>query len=77
MNIVNKVTLKTLKKNRTRTIVTIIGVILSAAMITAVTTFISSMQALMVNSVIGKAGPWQASINAVPWSVARNESGIE
>lgn len=77
MNIVNKVTLKTLKKNRTRTIVTIIGVILSAAMITAVTTFISSMQALMVNSVIGKAGPWQASINAVPWSVARNESGNE
>lgn len=74
MNIVNKVTLKALRKNKTRTIVTIIGVILSAAMITAVTTFISSMQALMVNSVIRSAGPWQASLDAIPWSVAREEA---
>ena len=35
MNIFNKVAMQGLKKNRTRTIVTIIGVILSAAMITA------------------------------------------
>ena len=32
MNIFNKVTLESLKKNRTRTIVTIIGIMLSAAM---------------------------------------------
>ena len=32
MNVLNRVTWNTLKKNRTRTIVTIIGVILSAAM---------------------------------------------
>ena len=38
MNIFNKVTLQSMKKSRTRTIVTIIGVILSAAMITAVAT---------------------------------------
>ena len=38
MNIFNKVAMQGLKKNRTRTIVTIIGVVLSAAMITAVTT---------------------------------------
>ena len=43
MNIFNKVTLQSLKKNRTRTIVTIIGIILSAAMICAVTTFASSI----------------------------------
>ena len=36
MNIFAKVTLQTLKKNRVRTIVTIIGIILSCAMITAV-----------------------------------------
>ncbi len=34
-----KVALESLKKNRTRTVVTIIGIILSAAMICAVTTF--------------------------------------
>ena len=32
MNIFNKVTLQSLKKNKTRTVVTIIGIILSAAM---------------------------------------------
>lgn len=42
MNILNKVTLKTLRKNKVRTIVTIIGIILSAAMLTAVTTAVSS-----------------------------------
>ena len=39
MNIFNKVTLQSMKKSRTRTIVTVIGVVLSAAMITAVATF--------------------------------------
>ncbi len=43
MNVFNKVTLQSLKKNKTRTIVTIIGIILSAAMICAVTTFVSSI----------------------------------
>lgn len=37
MNVFNKVTLESLKKNRTRTIVTIIGIMLSAAMICAST----------------------------------------
>ena len=44
MNVFNKVTLESLKKNRTRTIVTIIGIMLSAAMICASTTLVSSMQ---------------------------------
>ncbi len=70
MNIVNKVTLKTLKKNKTRTIVTIIGVILSAAMITAVTTFVSSMQQTMVTYEVTTAGPWQASLDLIPYGVA-------
>ena len=33
MNVFSKVTLESLKKNRTRTIVTIIGIMISAAMI--------------------------------------------
>ncbi len=36
MNILNKVTRKTLNKNKVRTLVTIIGIVLSAAMFTGV-----------------------------------------
>ena len=48
MNIFHKVTLQSMKKSRTRTIVTVIGVILSAAMITAVTTFSVSLLNYMI-----------------------------
>ena len=58
MNVLNRVTWNTLKKNRTRTIVTIIGVVLSAAMITAVTAFVSTMQDYMIRSVISQDGEW-------------------
>ncbi|MDR0287501.1 MAG: hypothetical protein LBI03_07360, partial [Clostridiales bacterium] len=58
MNILNNITLKNLKQIRTRTIVTIIGVILSAAMITAVTTFIVSLQDYLVQTVISQTGNW-------------------
>lgn len=59
MNILNKVTLANLKKNRTRTLVTIIGVILSVAMVTAVTTSIVSLQDHMVKNTISSTGNWQ------------------
>jgi len=58
MNIFNKVTLQSLKKSRTRTIVTVIGVVLSAAMITAVATFGVSLLNYMVNGSIAKYGGW-------------------
>lgn len=63
MNVLNRVTWNTLKKNRTRTIVTIIGVILSAAMITAVTTFVSTMQDYMIRSGIAQDGEWHLRFN--------------
>lgn len=68
MNVFNKVTLQGLKKSRTRTAVTIIGVILSAAMITAVTTFISSMQNYMVQNVIASDGDWHVEFTDVDYS---------
>ena len=40
-NVFTRLTAKTLKANRTRTMVTIIGILLATAMLTAVTTFIS------------------------------------
>lgn len=58
MNIFHKVTLKYLKENRTRTLVTIVGIILSAAMFTGVTTSISSLQNYLVNSTIYLNGNW-------------------
>ena len=65
MKILNNVTLQSLKKNRVRTIVTIIGVILSAAMITAVTTFISSFQDYLLQNVIAEQGSWQVEFRDV------------
>lgn len=58
MNVFHKVTLKTLKENRTRTLVTIIGIILSAAMFTAVTTSISSLRHCMIEYSIYNKGIW-------------------
>lgn len=65
MNIFNKVALQSLLKNRTRTIVTIIGVILSAAMITGVTTFATSLQNYMINGSIIKYGDWHVGFSDV------------
>jgi len=62
MNVFNTVTVKSLIKNRTRTIVTIIGIILSAAMICAVTTFASSFRNYALESAIYSEGSWHTQI---------------
>ena len=61
MNVFHNVTLQSLKKNKTRTVVTIIGIILSAAMICAVTTFASSIQDYLLRGEIYTEGDWHAS----------------
>lgn len=58
MNILNKVTLKTLRKNKVRTIVTVIGIILSAAMLTAVTTAVSSGLQYLTDVESYQSGSW-------------------
>lgn len=58
MNIFNKVTLQGMKKSHTRTIVTVIGVILSAAMITAVATFGTSLLNFLIDGSIARYGSW-------------------
>mgnify|MGYP000584442179 FL=1 len=62
MNVFNKVTLESLKKNRTRTIVTIIGIMLSAAMICASTTFVASMQNFVLRYTVYKTGDWHGAV---------------
>ena len=59
---------KSLKKNRTRTLVTIVGIILSTAMLTAVTTIISSVQAYGIAYESQKLGDWHVSIRSVDGS---------
>lgn len=62
MNVFHKVTVESLKKNRTRTIVTVIGVILSAAMICAVTTFASSFAHYALQTATYQDGNWHGRV---------------
>ena len=61
MNIFSKMAWKTLSKNRTRTLVTIIGIALSAAMFTAVTTAVSSYLGYYRGYMEYTYGSWNAS----------------
>ena len=63
MNIFHKVTLKNLQKNRTRTLVTIVGIILSAAMFSATTISISSLRHWLIESTIYQDGNWYGALH--------------
>ena len=58
MNILNKVTWAAMWKNRTRTIVTVIGIILSAAMFTAVTTLGVSLVGYLIECTVYNDGDY-------------------
>lgn len=58
MNIVNKLTIRHMKQNKRRTLVTIIGVIISVAMLTAVSTLSISFMALFQKQTIANEGEW-------------------
>lgn len=58
MNIVNKLTVRHLKENKRRTLVTIIGVIISVAMVTAVSTLGVSFMDLLQRQTISSNGEW-------------------
>ena len=68
MNVFHKVTVESLKKNRVRTIVTIVGIILSAAMICAVTTFASSFYNYIGEYYKYVYGDWHGSAERVEWN---------
>ncbi len=75
MNIFHKIALEGLKKNRTRTFVTIIGVILSTVMITGVTTFGVSLLDYMARGAIQKYGRWSAAFFNTDESFVQERSG--
>jgi putative ABC transport system permease protein len=58
MNVINRVTFRQLMLNKRRTLVTVIGVIISAAMITAVTTIGVSSMDLVQRQFIAEYGEW-------------------
>ena len=66
MNVIHKLTLRHLKLNKSRTLVTIIGVILSVTMLTAVTSIVSSAQDMFIRGTIASDGNWHAAFYDVP-----------
>lgn len=66
MNIIQKVTLKCMKASRRRTMVTIFGVILSVAMIAAVSTIAQSFQDLMLRNARANFGDFEMEFYDVP-----------
>ena len=66
MNIMNRFTLQTLYKNKLRTLVTIIGIILSTAMFTGVTSIVTSLQQYLINLEINDNGRSNAALILYP-----------
>lgn len=64
MSVLSKVTRRQLSGNRTRTAVTVIGMILSVAMITAVTTLMTSLYDYGVRAARDARGNWYAKFGA-------------
>ena len=62
MNVFHKVTLQTLKKNRVRTWITIFGVLLSTAMVCAVTTIVASFQGYYRDIEVYASGDWYGRV---------------
>ncbi len=75
MNIVNKLTLKYMKKNKSRTLVTIIGVIISVAMIAASSTIGASLMDMLKRSIIEQTGNWYTVWDEVPGSGVEKITG--
>lgn len=65
MNIVNRLTLRCLKLNKRRTMVTVIGIALSVTMLTAISTILFSFMDTMQRDEIAKHGEWHAAISGV------------
>lgn len=74
MNIFNKVALHGLRRNRARTLVTIAGVALSAALITAVATFSVSLQTYLINGAIEKTGNWHVEFYGADSSFVQEQA---
>ncbi len=76
MNIVNKLTIRHLQQNKRRTLITLIGVIISVAMVTAVATLVFSFSNLMIRQEITETGEWHVqyqNVNKEQLAVIRDD----
>ena len=67
MSLLNKLTIKSLKLNKKRTIVTIIGIILSVALLTAVASMFFSFRASLINFEKTRNGNYHYEFRDVPY----------
>jgi len=70
MNVLQSFTISTMKVHKKWTVVTVIGVIISAAMLSGVTTFTASFMELLQRQQIADYGKWTAYFSDVPASDA-------
>lgn len=80
MNVLNKLTLKSLQMNKKRTIVTIIGIILATSLLTAVITMVVSFRATMIEYEKEDAGNYHYVFEDVPYEdlkYFKNNTNIE
>ena len=77
MNILHKVSLQGMRRSRTRTLVTILGVALSAALFTAVATFGTTLLQYLIDGSAAKNGAWSVEFPAVDadFAAARQSEG--
>ena len=68
MNLMKTLTLKNLKLNRKRTIVTIVGIILATALLSALVTLVSSFQYSMIEYLKQKDGDYHVKFSGVKMS---------
>lgn len=66
MNVLNKLTIKSLQMNKKRTIVTIIGIILATSLITAVATMVVSFRETMIEYEKSSSGNYHYMFSDVP-----------
>ena len=80
MKLLNKLTLKNLRLNKVRTIVTIVGIMLSAALITVVSGMALSGRQTMIDAQAAWSGNYDVALDIIDNSVietARNNRNVE
>ena len=73
MNVMTNFTTKSLRANKARTIVTIIGVALAAALLTAVLTSYTSLTSFLYRSEVETSGTWMAKVQVEDTSALASE----
>lgn len=72
MNVVKRLAVKNLKLNKKRTISTIIGIILSTALICGTATLVTSVQKTLVQNAINRTGYYHIKLNKLGKSEAKD-----